>query len=49
MATDIISRLISDTRREKVTNDAKAKYEYIAETFGKFDWNLIKDGTKICY
>ena len=45
MVTDIISRLISDSRREKPTNDVKAKYQSIAEKFDKFDWASIKDGT----
>ena len=44
MVADILSRPISDSRREKPTNDVKAKYNSIADALGKFNWGGDKDG-----
>ena len=46
MVTDLLSRLISDIRKEPDTNDVKAKYCSIGEAFASFDWIQIKCGTQ---
>ena len=44
MLADIMTKLKSDSRKETLTSDVKAKYGSISEAFESFDWSQIHGG-----